>query len=491
MRPAPRRPILTCAAALICLIAAVQPAGASSTQFTAMQDDGLLLSQDAAIRDKALDEMKLLGVDTVKVVMIWRGVAPNSEGSDKPAGFNGADPNAYGSGFGLHRALVDAIKARGMNVWLILNTPAPKWAAPKKTSPRAGVYKPSPSEFGDFSEAAGKAFPDVVIWSVLNEPNHRSFLQPQVEKTGVIASAVLYRNLFYESRAGLLAAGHSQEEILFGAMAPRAGAPKKGARSVQPIPFLRQFFCLDAKLKPAKGSLAKSLKCNKFKKIEAGGFAYHPYTNAKGPLAPLVSKDDAMIGQLPRLYKVLDRAGALKRLSKKRIKLWNAEFGYQTYPPDRCWTPIAKVPAFLNIAEYISWKDRRVANYHQYQLQDEPSPGLCSDPWQAGLRFINGDKKPSVYSAFEMPMVVEKVSRSKVRIWGGIRAFPGPGQTVEIQVKQGSGYTTVSTFLVTNPLGYFQTTVSLSGAQSKTWRIVWTDKTSRSSKPVDKIKPKR
>jgi hypothetical protein len=480
---------LTAALAAAVLLAA--PAYASKSQFSVMQDDGLLQSTNTAVRDAALDEMKALGTRTVKVAMIWRNVAPNAEGSSKPAGFNGADPAAYGAGFAGYRALVDAINARGMNAWLILNTPAPKWAAPRNSNRQPGVYEPNAREFGDFAEAAGRLFPDVPIWSVLNEPNHEAFLWPQVKKTGVIHSAILYRQLFYEAREGLAVAGHNGSRILFGGMAPRAGAPKKGAKSVHPVAFLRQFFCLDERLRPVKGRLARDLKCTgKFRRVSANGFSYHPYTNAKGPLSKLPNKDDAMIGQLPRLYRVLDAAHKRKRLSQRKIQLFNAEFGYQTYPPDRCWAKIASVPGFINIAEYLSWKDRRVANYIQYQLQDELSSGLCDPRFQAGLRFVDGSKKSGIYAAYELPIVVELTKSSNmVKIWGGVRAFAGAPQAVDIQVKQGSGYKTVGTAVTNGATGYFQTPVTLSGAKGKTWRLSWNGKTSRSAKPVKPVKP--
>ncbi len=490
MRFALRRPLIIFMLALAALAATVSSADASTSQFTAMQDDGLLQSPNTAVRDSALNEMQELGVETVKVALIWHNVAPGADSSSKPSGFNSAEPTGYN--FGLYRSLVDAIVARGMNAWLIINTPAPRWAAPKKSLRYPNVWQPDPDEFGAFAEATGKAFPDVHTFSVLNEPNHEHFLQPQAKKRGVVWSAVLYRNLYYMARAGFADSGHDGDQILFGAMAPRASAVKKGAKSVHPVAFLRQMFCLDDKLRPARGRLAKDLKCTgKYKRIDAKGFAYHPYTNSAGPLSGLPNKDDAMIGQLPRLYKVLDRAAALKRLSTKRIKLWNAEFGYQTYPPDACWAKIKKVPEYINFAEYMSWKDPRVANYQQYQLTDEPSEGLCDRRFQAGLRFVDGSKKPSIYDAFQMPIVVERVTGKKVKVWGGIRAFNGTPQTVEIQVKSGSGFNTVASVLVTNSGGYFQTTVPLAGASGKTWRIIWNGQNSRSTKPVPKVKPRR
>ncbi|MBJ7347624.1 MAG: hypothetical protein JHC87_03510 [Thermoleophilaceae bacterium] len=473
--------ILAATFTLACVVAA----GASSTQFTAIQDEGLLLSPDPAVRNAALDEMQALGVESVKLAMIWRRIAPSPDSSTKPAGFDATDPAAYGSGFAQYRSVVDAIEARGMRPWIVLIVPAPKWAAPKASKRQQGVYLPDTKEFGMFSEAAGKSFPEVSIWSIYNEPNHIAFLEPQVLKTGIVTSAEHYRNLFYAARAGLSSSGHDADNILFGAMAPRASAPTKGATSVQPVLFLREFFCLDGKLKPYKGAAARARGCTgKYKKILASGFAYHPYTGVRSPLTLPPSPNDALIGQLPRLYKVLDAAYKQKRLSQKKIKLWNAEFGYQSDPPDPSWTPIKLIPSYSNIAEYISWKDKRVVNFHQYQLYDEkPIAGF-----QSGLRFIDGTKKPAIYDAFQLPLVVEKTTGSKVHVWGGIRAFNGAPQTVDIQIKNGSSFQTVTSVFVTNTAGYFQTDVALAGAAGKKWRLAWNGQVSREASVIKTIK---
>lgn len=500
MRNAHRRLTMIFFIALVAIAAMANTAQASKSQFTALQDDGMLLSTDTVNRDATLDELQALGVETVKIALIWRNVAPASDSSSKPSGFDGSDPSGYGGGFAAYRSLVDAVKARGMNSWLILITPAPKWAAPKNSKRQPGVYEPNADEFGDFAQAAGSVFPDVNIWSILNEPNHQAFLEPQVKYSGYVHSAVLYRELVYEATDGLVRSGHYGDNILFGGMAPRAGKPVKGAKSVWPLAFLRQFFCLNSELRPVTGQAAKRLRCTgRFKRVNASGFAYHPYTGIRSPLSAAPTPDDALIGQLPRLYKILDRAHSLRRLKPKRVKLWNAEFGFQTLPPDPFGAKIARVPAYLNLSEYISWKDSRVVNFQQYQLVDSP-PDLSQPPgsltryqgFQSGLRFSDGSKKPGIYDSFELPIVVEKTGSSKkVSVWGGIRAFTGTPQTVEIQVKNGSGFETVASVMVTNSQGYFQTKVPLDGASSKTWRIIWNGKNSRSTKAVAKVKPKR
>jgi hypothetical protein len=192
---------------------------------------------------------------------------------------------------------------------------------------------------------------------------------------------------------------------------------------------------------------------------------------------------------------VLDKAAAYKRLSKRRIPLWNGEFGYQSDPPDTFQSSISKIPGFLSAAEYLSFKDSRVKTYHQFQLFDDATNSSAavgsSDRYagfQSGLRFEDGAKKFGVYNAYELPFLVSKTrSARQVSVWGGVRAKVSGTTPVEIQVKSGS-FKTVKTVYVTNARRYFTTTVKMSGAASKTYRFVVGNKESRSTKPSKPVK---
>jgi hypothetical protein len=477
-------------------IAAFPAAGqASSTQRSMMQDDGRLLSLHPGVRSQALDDMKSLGVDIVKVGLFWRHIAPSPNSSTKPS-FDATDPLAYPS-WSPVSDVVQEILDRGMEPWLMISAPAPGWAVERSTGgTQQGIYKPSPTEFAKFTSAAGKKFPNVKIWSLYNEPNFEYWMWPQMGKGLVSISAVHYRKIYVEAHTALINSGHANDEILFGALAPRALKARPGQRATQPIRFLRDFFCLSEKLKPLHGRDAKLRSCTgRYKKIIATGFVYHPYTVAGGPGVPPLHKDDAPIAYLKRVYRVLDRAGALKRLSSKRIPLWNGEFAFQSDPPDFFQTPIGKVPGFLNQSEYLSYRDFRVKTYAQYQLYDEPinkslpvSNTRRYAGFQSGLRFEDGRKKFGVWAAYEFPMVVTPKTRSSVVVWGCLRAKPNGPQILDIQVKKGSGWSTVSTATVNNPLGYFTRTVKVLGAAKKTFRLKFNDIVSRSSKPGKALK---
>src|SRR4051794_37710490 len=92
--------------AALAAVALTAPAHASSTQESIFQDDAALFGDDAGKRERALDEMQALGVDTVRATVLWTRIAPDATSSTKPAGFDAANPGAYPAG---NWARLDAI----------------------------------------------------------------------------------------------------------------------------------------------------------------------------------------------------------------------------------------------------------------------------------------------------------------------------------------------------------------------------------------------
>lgn len=485
--------IISAIAVIALLLSAASGAQASTRQQSVMQDDARLLSGDPAARDAALDEMRALGVDIVKVGAFWRRFAPSATSNRKPR-FIATDPTGYS--WAPLEEVVQGIVSRGMRPWIMVSAPAPDWATKKSTkSTQEGVYQPDPAGFADFTEAIGRKFPQVSIWSIYNEPNFQYWLWPQIGKGLASLSAVHYRKIYVAAHAALVHSGHGGDTILFGGLAPRAFLPRVGQRATQPLRFLRDFFCLGDDLKPLTGRAAKLRSCTgKFAKISASGFAYHPYTVAGGPSIRPTSLDDAPIANLKRVYRVLDRAAALRRLSNRRMPLWSAEFAYQSDPPDLYQTRIGKIPGFLNTSEYISYRDSRVKTYSQYQLYDEPLDTSFSvgdndryGGFQSGLRFADGDKKTDVYRAYQMPLMIFKRTGATVTVWGCLRAAVA-GASIEIEVKQGSDWSTVGTATVNNPMGYFIQPVTVPGANGKTFRLKYNNVYSREAKPGKPVK---
>lgn len=483
--------------ALLCgcfILAATSIAGASTRQYTLIQDEGLLQSGPATA-GPTLDEMKNLGVDIVKVTAHWRTAAPDAASSTRPA-VDLTDPANYN--WSTLDYAVQGIQQRGMIPWVLIATPAPSWATSEDGSAkRVGVTNPDPVLFGQFSEALARHYPSVKYWSVMNEPNFGDWLWPQVGSKKVSLAAIQYRKLYAESHAGLVRGGAKHDQIMFGELAPRALPPTKGAQSTQPVRFLREFFCLDDKLKPFKGSAARAHKCTgKYKKVQATGFAHHPYTANGGPARKPTYADDAPIAALNRLYKVLDKAYSLKRLSKKKIPLWNTEFGYQSNPPDIYWTPLKKVAGFLNASEFLTYRDSRVRSYAQYLLRDEPLGGGSSlqySGFQSGLFFEDGTVKSGPMASFQLPFIVNPTrSANRVTFWGGVRKITSASQKLQIQVRRPSGsWAKVKTVTVKGKRRYFTSSYAARGAKSKSYRLVLGELTGNSTRVTTRVNPRK
>jgi hypothetical protein len=453
------------------LFAVPGAASANSSQPTMLQDDAQIVHGSQAQRDRRLDELKSLGVEIVKVRLSWKLIAP--DGNRKPAGFNGADPNAYPAGrWGPYDAVVSGAEARGLRVYFQLGGSAPEWATPGKK--KSQVYRPSAAEFRAFVQAVGARYPSVSLFSVWNEPNLVNWLAPQKD------APEIYRKLVYAAADGLAASGeHSGDELLIGELLPYVGTGRRGR--TRPIAFLREFACVDKRYRPYRGKAAKSRGCAKFKRIPGTGLAYHPYTLGGGPNVKVRNPDDAAIGQLSRVTKALDRIGSRGRVATRRMPLWITEFGFQSSPPDRFATPLRKIPGFMAQSEWIAFHNSRVRSYSQYPLVDDRALG----GFQSGLRFARGSKKakPKVYKAFQHTIYVRGSGSSRAVVFGCERV--ATSGTVTIEARRGSKgkWRRVGSASV-NSLGYFKRTVKVKGAAKSQFRYRYGSSASRAAAPA-------
>lgn len=435
---------LTLVTAVLAALLAVPAAEASTRQVTIMQDDVHLRHDTAG----TLDEFAALGADVVKIGLSWEEVAP--DGRRKPSGFDASDPAGYA--WSNYPQVIDAITARGMRPFINIVGLAPDWA-----SGRRGTVRPNSKEYGLFAEAVGKQFPNVDLWSLWNEPNLNSWLSPQRRK-GTPLSPSLYRNLYLAGHAGLRRAGHTSDTILFGELMPRGGTSSK---KVPPLDFLREMVCLNKNLRQYRGKAARARGCKRVRRIPTSGLAYHPYTLAKGPSVREPVAGDAAIGQLSRVTRTLD---ALARRGKlpRRTPIWITEFGYQTKPPDPFATPIRRAPDLMDESEWIAYRNRRVRSYSQYTLRDARS-------WQAGLRFSNGRKKPGVYSAFALPLHLERRG-GRVEVFGAVRTASSGDVQVEFKANRRASYRSLSSVPVNN-VGYFRRTFRVKAGSGAAIRV--------------------
>ena len=188
---------------------------------------------------------------------------------------------------------------------------------------------------------------------------------------------------------------------------------------------------------------------------------------------------------------VLDR---LQRMygSGKRFPIYNNEYGYITNPPNRSLTPLnpngqfvspATAAAYINWAEYLSWRNPRIVSTMQYLLVD-PNPRKAPEygGFASGLIFDGGVHKPA-YGAYRLPLFLPFTTAMRghsLEVWGCVRPAhfarldtAGTPQQVQIQFQRGSSgqFSTLRTVTVTNVRGYVDLRVTFPASGSV--RLAW------------------
>jgi hypothetical protein len=501
-------------AALLATVAGIHASSAlaSSTQEAIIQDDGQLKANPAG----TLATFRTLGVTRVRVSVVWNTLAPQPNSGKAPSHFKGGDPNSYpAANWAVYDAIVRDANADGIGVYFLLTGDAPRWATgPGMPAGKHLQWKPSAVQFGAFAKAVGTRYsgtykpkgqssplPRISFWSIWNEPNYGFDLAPQTTNHDSIeVGAAIYRGLLSHAWSGLAASGHTagKDTILIGETAPRGLDHGIGSfQGVKPLRFLRALFCVDSSYRQLRGSAASARGCpttasgsRQFRKqnpalFSASGFADHPYTAQAHPVAPNVptnlnghgrsDPDFADLPQVPRLEGVLDRLNRIYG-SGKHYNIWSTEYAYRTRPPDPVGTSLSNQALWLNQAEYISYKQRRISSYDQYLLVDPPGGSFAS-----GLALSNGVHKPS-FDAFRMPLYLPSTSTRhghSLEVWGCARPghFASGRQQVSIEFRSGSSgaFRTLKTVTLTNGRGYFDVRVTFpsSGQVRTAWNGIF------------------
>ncbi|HVR05218.1 MAG TPA: cellulase family glycosylhydrolase [Solirubrobacteraceae bacterium] len=421
-------------------------------------------------REHAVAQMKHLGVKAVRIELHWQDVAPGANSATKPS-FEATNPGLYA--WGAYDWAIDKAHELGWKVLLTVTSPVPRWA----TSNHRAPYDTSPNarDFKEFMTAVGRHYgSQVALYAIWNEPNDAAFLLPQFNANGQPVSPRIYRGLYQEGYAGLQAAGMAHPNVLIGETAPsgydslsrrKIREERHEIHDVAPLAFLRGMLCLNANYRKA-GSCGP---------LHASGYAHHAYSNRLGPYYRPSGRDEVMIGVLPRLENALNlaaRAGAING----GLPIYLTEFGVQSKPNRYLGVSPAKQAEYDAIAEYIAWRDPRVAAFSQYLLRDDPVGGAPGSGarggyvgFQSGLEYVNGQPKP-LYDAWPVPLAVFKTG-GRYSLWGLVR--PAAGVTrVKILVKTGGSrkYRVLKT-VQTDSLGYWSFSSSTPGTS---WRVSWT-----------------
>jgi hypothetical protein len=366
------------AAALMAAAAAVAPATAGAAPRSLIEDDASLLRSGPVLRERTLDDMALLGADTVRIIVLWR---------EAPGVWPALD------------AAVAGARARGLDVLLTLTGPGP--ASASGCTPRDGACRPDPAAYGRFVAEAGARYPQVTRWSLWNEPNIPNWLAPQRVARGgqaVLVAPALYRALARAGAGALAATGHGEDTILVGESAPvpagTTGPPAR--RATTPLAFARALLAA-----PVPGT----------------GWAHHAYS-AGGVRDPAASGRREQLG--PAALGVLDAelAAARRRgATDRRFGIWLTEGGFQTDPPDPFFgVAPATQAAWMNELDWLASRAPSVRSVAQYLVRDERA--LSS--FQSGVRFADGRRKPS-FDAYRAPLWARPSGATRVVVWGRVR----------------------------------------------------------------------
>ncbi|MGI8845721.1 MAG: hypothetical protein ACR2HC_06045 [Thermoleophilaceae bacterium] len=459
----PIQAVLLCLTLALPALALAPPATAGPRTEVSIIDDQLLLNATPAALDADMARFRNLGIDRLRVSAFWNQIAPANMSRQKPEGFDGRNANDGRYSWGPLDRVVDSASRHGLRIMVSISMPAPIWATGVTKVPNP-LWKPDPKEFADFSEAVVTRYgAKVDHWGISNEPNQGVWLQPQSDRSGLVAPH-LYRALVLAAYPRIKAIDPTSTALV-GELAASGRSGRGATRPIRPLLFLREMACRDVRFKPIRTG-----RCKGFKPIPIDALGHHPYNLLQRPTNRSLNRYDAAIADGGRLTGLLDRLTRLKAIAPgrgRRLSIFYTEFGYQTSPPDPfAGVSLAQQRLYLQQAAYIAYKTPRVRGLNQFRLTDGAITGTGLrrfQEFQSGLLFRNRTPKPA-YSVFAHPFVI-----TGNRFWGQVR--PGTSHTVRVQRRVGSaGAWRLVAQVTTSRLGYFS--FSLPGRKPGTYRYV-------------------
>jgi hypothetical protein len=242
-----------------------------------------------------------------------------------------------------------------------------------------------------------------------------------------------------------------------------------------PLRFLRALYCVNSALHPLRGAAAAARGCpttatasKSFASqhpalFQASGFAMHPYPSGGVPPNVVLADgpDFVYLATLSRLTGFLDHVTALYGAAR-RFPIYATEYGYKTNPPFDGGAPANLAAAYLNWAEYLSWRNPRLRSWDQYLLIDPPPWGRSK--FVTGLEYASGQPKPSYY-AYRLPIYLPATAqhgRDGLAVWGCVRPAnhePLP-QYAKIELQPGGhgAFKTIESVTVSGATCYFDVT---------------------------------
>jgi hypothetical protein len=507
-------------------------ARADTTEQSILMDDDAFIYSGPQQVEQNLEQVASLGVNVVKVSMVWSLVAPDPNSTTEPH-FDAANPSAYpADAWDRYDTLVEDAQALGLKVYFQLTAPAPDWA----TNPH-GVsghehnwsHEPDATEFAQFVDAVGERYsgdypaptvasssstasggfttiggplgsgtngsgatnlPAVHMWGIWNEPNEIGWMSPQLQVVdGKLEprSPSMYRGLVDAGYKALIGTGHGSDTILIGETA--------SGGKVTTIPFLRDLYCVGSDDQPLSGHAAALVGCPSSGDgrqfvihnpglFAATGWAHHPYSFNQAPDAPFKNSPTTIVlANLGVLERNLDRIDSAYG-EPGDLPIYVTEWGYKSNPPNPfVKTNLLEQETWLDEGWYLSYLNPRIVTMAQEELYDQPPiagklPGTAAywANFDSGLEFEDGNPKPA-YAAFRLPIWIPvPKTGADVRVWAELRPAAvdsSPLAVLEYSAPGSSHWMGLTDVQTTSAEGFIDTRVDIPHAGRV--RLAWAD----------------
>ena len=450
---------LTCSLAILVSGALGAPSNVHPLPVT-IQDDALLLNRAPVQVEATARRMAELGADRVRLTASWFALAPQPRSKRRPR-FDATDSERYPREpwVSLDRA-VKAVVDVGLEVQIDVGFFAPRWAVKRgagKTHGGHHRWAPDRRQFARFAEAvarrydgthadpagAGESLPAVRLWTAWNEPNHPQFLLPQWKRSGgrwVPRSPHFYRRM-HELAYAAINRVDEENQVLIGGTAAVGHDIRSPRKGIPPLRFVRELACVNR-----RGRQLDTRACDHFEPLKADGYSHHPYTLYARPDARSIEGERITLRDLDRLSRLLNRLYKRGRITR-RHPIYVTEYGYETNPPDVVrGVTLLQQARYHGLATYMAWKQRNVALFAQFLLNDIEPPPDTNDPleiargWNSGLHFHDGRPKPAA-RAFTFPFWAESrsVAGSDVVVLFGQVRPNSDRERVEVEMRTRGG----------------------------------------------------
>ncbi len=442
-----------------------------------VSDGGLLLAQDPAVRELALQRIRATGSRVVRIPVTWSELVA----ADPPTGFDASDPASPAYRFARLDASLLSAAAAGLEPLLVVSH-APRFAeAPGRWQyAYPGSWAPSPQALEAFAVALarrydgsfpdpsdpGRALPDVRIYQAWNEPNLARYLEPQwVAEHGrwQAFSPLLYRQMLNAFYAGVKSV-QPEAVVVTAGIAP--SGERAGVGRMAPVTFLRGLLCL------GPDGRRESTGCPEPPHFDV--LAFHPLS-VGDPDLPASSSLDVAIADAGKVSRLLGAAERVHTALPEGAKgMWVTELNWESAPQSphgvapalqALWVSRALHRLWVAGVGLVDW-EFLIDPFHGVRAAT-PTGGTFEYQRPAGLYSAGAGGDPAsaapkpFLQGFTLPFDPLRFDRRRVRVWA---LLMNAGQPATLEEAGRGGSWRVVAQLHADRAGVLNALVALPGA---------------------------